>query len=51
MKDEVCDDTGYKSVGKCVAELLPEITGGGKGKGGLSSAHRYVDLDRRQGRE
>lgn len=30
-------------------ELLPEITGGGKGKGGLSTAHRFVDLNRRQG--
>jgi hypothetical protein len=28
---------------------LPEITGG-KGKGGLSTAHRFVDLDQRQGR-
>jgi hypothetical protein len=47
-KDEVCDSTSYKSVGKCVDELLPEITGG-KGKGGLSTAHRIVDLDQRQG--
>jgi hypothetical protein len=31
--DEVCGATGYKSVGKCVDELLPEITGG-KGKDG-----------------
>lgn len=28
---------------------MPEITGGGNGKGGLSTAHRFIDLDRRQG--
>jgi hypothetical protein len=33
--------------------MLPEITGGsgGNSKGGLSTAHRNVDLDRRQGRK